>query len=452
MPSIEILYLKTLLVIDMKKTERIKEKTAMIESLVALLSSKGIGTLTREDCWSAIDSYVESYAQTYNLTPEEAVILKDECIDIVKYMFNLSLRRGFIQKNVFKDAQKQRIETRFINAHMRKKTLTNEEEIRIFRYLAKDENSRYQDPRSFGAMLMLLTGLTAAEVCALKFEDLHNSSHLTSIMPKGNFEIPEDDKDYVFIITKLYNKIGSKLSINDITTSPTKCRIIPISTMCQQQIKNRCEYLHEKYHEIKDIGKLPLVCESRDVPKHITTHCNPDNLRKYIKNTVLPKVNIKPECLYIPAKNADGKGSRFILTLNLSLLRSNFEYRAKHICGMSDGEINYMLGRKCNDVDSKHYREFREVYNQQVLRQKLARWQIFETGFSGKDGIYVPADGLKSINESASWSGTVLPQTNLGYTTFALNIMTSNPGAPLEIDFSCLKGCDGTLVITELED
>jgi integrase len=429
-----------------RKNILMPDEYSIYHDLSKILSTKPLKDLDHSDCHKAVMQYVQSKE------PRDANEKKryyDKCMRILKIGFQYFVNKGKIKKNPLKEFSVHIDQEAVIRRHLTKKSLTLSEEQLIFNELCVDN---YINPMSFGMTLMLLTGMTLHEVCALKFGDVMPFSVLMSKLPEGEFEIPQDENDYVIIISRVYRRIADVFQITEMVESKSTFRIIPISRMCKKIIELRCNYLVSQNIGVKKLADMPMVCKGDNSPAGILEYCNPDTLSKFVKKFML-KSNIQQQDLYLPIqKYVSGKTKQGItnleLALNNRLLRTNFEYRAKYVCKLTDSEINYLLGRMCQDVTSKHYREFREIFNQHVLLQKLDRWIIngFQEKKNTQDDIQ-PTDG-RNVLADDNINLRIHPQGKNDVAAVVLDLICE-PGKMLNLDLSCLKGMSGSIVIND---
>jgi hypothetical protein len=101
----------------------------------------------------------------------------------------------------------------------------------------------------------------------------------------------------------------------------------------------------------------------------------------------------------------------------------------------------------CQDVTSKHYREFREIFNQHVLLQKLDRWIINSFQEKNTQDDIQPTDGTKVLADD-NINLRIHPQGINDVAAVIIDLICE-PGKMLNLDLSCLKGMSGSIVISD---
>ena len=417
-----------------------KDKKDILEALCSRLSQTSIDKLTVADCMDAKDDYVAKASLNSQADKDR---LDNLCTELLKRLFDYCLITGYINTNPAKVMTLKKSDAVKLKGHMIAKSFSQNPEQTIYDFFSSNCE---KDTRALGGIISYTAGLNLNEVCAIRFGDIKllsepNNNSLSNKMPAL-----DAGHDYSLRISRVYSSVAGEYQITDLVERKEVFRVIPLSSQCMEHIIKRYIYLQKKYGPLEDISKLPIVCEYGNGAENIKKHYRPDYLAKYIRKT-LKQMGVEQADLLIPSGN-NGETGTLPLDVSANILRKHYWYRLKHTCGMSDGEQLYMIGRKCQDVDSRHYLDYLETYYQYVLKQKLERWKIRETIFSASESVTIPRDRVQIINCAYQWSTHVLPATDKRYATFVMDVEASEPRKPIYLDFTSLLGCNGTIYIS----
>lgn len=206
-----------------------------------------------------------------------------------------------------------------------KKSLGVTEEKRLVRIIMLDTT---QEGDKMGLLLMFACGLRNAEACAVDYGDIRE-------MPDGNGKAI-----WIYKTTKLKSnelKSGGKTKNAD--------RIVPIPDKVENFIKERKQYLLEKYSDVKIVDALPIACKGNNYEER----CSSNDLSIAGRNILRSiKMNEK-ELAYIDVQLADDTTDDLQEKEPTAyLLRRNFATHM-HILGLEESEIEYVLGHDIKD-------------------------------------------------------------------------------------------------------
>lgn len=207
-----------------------------------------------------------------------------------------------------------------------------------------------------GTALMLFTGISAEEACALQFKDITATSWIGETVN-------------VLAISKAYRKQGGKVKFDDLLPEPTSYRLIPMH--------HQLESLYLQYRDItekrlkqttsKDLENVFLVRQG----ERIKGGCAPEQLET-TNRKIMHEAGVKQiEAIPLPQDRPVS-----IPMYYNTLLRKNFEFHLEDGIGFSIDEINNLLGRGLTSTDSQHYRDWASEACLLNLKRKIDRWHI----------------------------------------------------------------------------
>lgn len=404
-----------------------------------VFAEKSLNAITVDDCLSAIREYVEKQ----QLNSRDSV-LHDRCCDLLKKAFAFSCSSDFINKNPMEYFKRNKDIAAVIRNHMKAGALTVNEDYRLYKKYSSD----ILNPINLGVALLHQTGLSVAEVCGLKFGDVYSMDRLTGHEPRNPLGNLDPNSNYVMYISRSYRKIDNTYKLTSIINGTESYRFVPLRRSC---VKLICDYywnLRNTFGVTDDqLVSYPIVCTS-DRQKELIPqdHCRPDNLRKYAKE-YLKEIGVDTRMFYLPPiKQSDYSGERVLEhDPSVRLLHLNYQERVKHVCKLSSDEIDYILGHKPKNVDSRHYRDFRELFNQLSMKTKLDRWVINEETIELQPGILI-AGGSESCKLSGQKSQIIAPSTSANRAHAVIKIKVE-PGNIIDINLRCFLGMNGSVLI-----
>jgi len=223
-------------------------------------------------------------------------------------------------------------------------------------------------------------------------------------------------------------------------------RFIPLSRYCIKLIALYYWYLRNTKHLTdNEICNYPIVCATNKQGNHILTeHCKPKNLRDSVK-PYLTEIGLKQNICHIPpSKVYETAYQDKALDINVGLLRLNYQYKAKYVCLLTADEIDCLLGRKPKNVDSRHYRDFRELYNQRAFKIKTDRWVVNKESTTPKPNILIAGD-VEQNTVSEKKTIFVAPSSNANCSQVVLKI-SAKPGQSISLKLCGHFGMTGTII------
>lgn len=233
-----------------------------------------------------------------------------------------------------------------------KKSLEHTEESRLLTWI-ESQMERCNFP-VLGVAIRLFTGMEPEEVCALTWKDYVNITHIDS---------------HTFYVSKRADNKG-----NYDLPLPTKerYRIVPIPSTLNAMIKIMLQYLRKS----QGLTRKELVDRGQNIVSRIdesgrTFPCTPKEIRKISKTALTTGAGIASNLITLPSSKQSDMNQ-----YQGDLFRSNFRYRALETCGLTLGELSYVLGVQPSDTFSRHYCDYANDLSQLGILIKLARWII----------------------------------------------------------------------------
>lgn len=332
---------------------------------------------------------------------------------ILKYAYEKGALKEKIEINLEKDGSDSLAEDRKSRSNRMKalaeKSLPLESETELINWLVKkyrDNNNVY-----LGVLIKLFTGMSNPEICALRWEDYEEITYtngkrhhlvISKKMNDNSKELEYFDSDYKhkyrliplpsflddllneqykklisFVIEKLRKTIRYELTTKKpyklVKTLLTAMNIKDILYHDFKEITDDDFYKYYKKEINEEIKKYPIICQNNKnikeiekfrMPFTITTlrHCAQKALDKGFD-----KVENKSK---LP--NSD-KIIDYSKQGN-NLFHTNYQFHAISDCGLTLGELNYIIGNSDTDTFSKHYCDFSNDLIQLQLAEKLDRW------------------------------------------------------------------------------
>lgn len=289
------------------------------------------------------------------------------------------------------------------------KTLPLESETELIDWLVKkfrDNNDVY-----LGVLIKLFTGMSNPEICALRWGDYEEIKYTNG-------------KRHHLVISKKMNDNSKELEYFD-SEHKHKYRLIPLpaflDNLVKEQYKKLIDFIIKKYRKIiryelttkkpyKLVKTLFDALRIKDISYDDFKKLSDNDFYKYYKKEIDEEIknypivsqsnkNIKErEKFKLPfatttlrhcAQKALDKGfKKFENKSKLSssdkiidyskqgntLFHTNYQFHAISNCGLTSGELNYIIGNTDTDTFSKHYCDFSNDLIQLQLAKKLDRW------------------------------------------------------------------------------
>ena len=276
------------------------------------------------------------------------------------------LRRNRVHEMMSSLSRQLSQEAQNVRSNLAKKTFSWQEEERILAYfqektsvyVKKHRASRYEaEPLVLAAAIRFFTGMSAAEVCALRWSDL------------DRIRFPEEEL-YQLRVERYAREDGSVCS-HAARDDWRRYRLIPVVPELVQMMEGRRLFLARQRDEDPEQLSGRYMFPRRGRPGDQPAPCRPKDIRNQCSK-VLSQVNIAPLKLDLPEE----KG-RVEIDLNRyygDQFRANFRLRASDTCGLTGGELAYLLGQAAQDTFSEHYCDFGNGMVQLKMLHKLQRW------------------------------------------------------------------------------
>lgn len=277
-----------------------------------------------------------------------------------------------------------------------KKTFTAEEEAKCISFLLADtkvtiENRTVQRYEKNSLLLCfairLFSGMALREVCALTWSDFVRIPNVGS---------------YKLIVTKSVGDDGREREETD-ALAWNKYRLVPVALLLAEMLLKRKEYIMSLYGiEESEIRKMPIVLEKEKIGHNgKIKYCKP-LVANNACNKILAKANIASNTISLPDGNETKETD--LSKYYGDIFLSHFRYRANHVCKMTRGEINYIIGVKPPDTFSENYCDYTNDFIQYEMACKLRRWSSRFTEAKIEDGIMpkIVLNESKSISIEAA--------------------------------------------------
>ena len=280
-------------------------------------------------------------------------------------LFSVAKKEGIIKYNPLSEimgAVKKRASERQqeVRNALTKKHFSEEEEKRLFVYLTEREfcsELNKEIPRCVidsGAMLStirLFTGMSLREACALQWKD---------------FVKVDGTDEYQLKVSKFVGLKGNMVT-HASKEDWLKFRLVPVARPLRILLLQRKEYLLVNGIDNKDIDFMPIITLEENQNAFAKTAKAQEVCRK-----TLSHARIEKQQLLLP--DAKGELLTDIYKYGGDIFVTNLKMRLNHDCGMTLGEINYVLGIKSNDTFSQHYCDYSSSLVQYAMIGKMNRW------------------------------------------------------------------------------
>lgn len=208
------------------------------------------------------------------------------------------------------------------------------------------------------AAIRFFTGMTVREVCALQWSDLKE------VAGSGVWQ---------FSISKTAADDGTPTSITG-RKDKNQIRLVPIPKRLRDLLLERKEFLKETFplalqedcpivlRKEPEIS-LPNQCAPVPcIPKSAAAKCA----------ELIKELDIPENIITMPDESGDKQTN--LSQYNGDIFASNFKYRARHSCALTNGELNYVLGIEPPTTFDRHYCDYSNDLVQMSIAKKLNRW------------------------------------------------------------------------------
>ena len=312
------------------------------------------------------------------------------------------------------------------------KSLSIKSETELIEWLKKE----YTDGKDIylGVLIKLFTGMTNPEICALQWSDYEGIKYTNG-------------KRHHLLISKKINDVTKEIDFFD-EKSKHKYRLVPLPMFLDSILYDRynriIEYMIEKYRKIiryelttkKPYNLVNTILDAlkikdisyknfKEIPNDVFYNYYENQIQEEIKNFHIvsqSNKNIKSSekfkkpfsisTLRHCAQKALNEGFKKIEnkskmpnsheTIDYSkqgnmLFHTNYQFHAISNCGLTNGELNYIIGNREMDTFSKNYCDFSSDFMQIRLAEKLDRWA--NAHFKGKKPkVVIVSETIKDIS------------------------------------------------------
>ncbi len=269
-----------------------------------------------------------------------------------------------IMESVKKQASDRQQEVRDA---LTKKHFSDSEEKRIFDYLSeqiwndvfrKNMPKCVTDSEYLLPLIRLFTGMSLREVCALQWND---------------FEKIDGTKEYQLKVSKFIDLKG-KVITHASKEDWIKFRCVPVARPLRILLQQRKEYLFARNIDSKRLESMPIITTTEDISelkKSKISFCKLSKAQDFCRRT-LKHAQIEKQELVLP--DANGELVTDIYKYGGDIFVTNVKMRLNHECGLTLGEICYILGVKANDTFANHYCDYSNQLLQYAMVEKMNRW------------------------------------------------------------------------------
>ena len=333
--------------------ETLQKKSVYNHDLAkTLFESKVFKDLIPDNEWTS-ENYREELKKAFPDADDTKFLALLRQLNLI---LSAAVQEGFIPENPLSDSVAKLLSKdrafREVRKALMKTSFTLEEEKRMLRFL---RGHLPQDSEFVGAAISFYTGMTNREICALTWGDFCKLSGIDAwqlwvfkqVNDTESVERIPPDKKYVF--------------------RRVPC-VKPLANLLQMRKKYVIETLQkEGAYDESNFDKYPIVCSK-------------GGFSELCMVTALKKAKDKTESAagIVPITDDAVRKTDFN-EYGADRFRSNIRYRASQTCGMSLGEMNYILGLTPPTTFSQHYCDYTNDFAQLMLCRKLERWSALHT-------------------------------------------------------------------------
>ena len=201
-----------------------------------------------------------------------------------------------------------------------------------------------------GVLMRMILGLPPNIVCAFTWRDLRKGAQ----MPFRQ----------LCIVKQWRNDSNEPVPFQDAESY----RCVPVPSMLAEVLLKRKKQLLAKYGEIDD---WQIIAKEPEALSGAPVNIMPRQLHK-LSREALEVVNLADQIVDLPDKN--GTIETNLARVTRDIFVTNFRYRAKETCGMTDAEIRFMQGRAQKTPFARNYCDYQNDLCQFSIYKKLERW------------------------------------------------------------------------------
>lgn len=307
-----------------------------------------------------IGDLIEAIAQKLEVTEKRCWALLNLVLDKAK-------ENGYISFNPLGHIlpvleQKERKALQQLRSNLAKYGFSSEEESRMLRFLLQEDKQHHKrcvrESIHLCGAIRLFTGMPVREICALRWKDFGSIGQTDGYQLQVVRHL--DKKDRPQPIVQYHNE--------------ARLRKVALAPLLAQVLLERKRYIQEKYRYPEEgIREQPIILqtEPKDGRKRKLPFCS-RAAAKRATGELLEKAQIPKDTLTL----LDGE-RRFETELSRTsrdLFYTHFQKRASMLCGFTQGQLNYTLGRKAEDTLSRHYIDYGNDFIQYDMVCRLNRW------------------------------------------------------------------------------
>ncbi len=323
---------------------------------------------------------------------------------LLDLIFRMAVRRGFLDVHPFTPEktsleQDRKKAMRQLRDALGKDSLSFTEMRKVLAFLLEpvDEQNTpraVRESRWLIPLIRLCTGMPLREICSLQWKDFHQI---------------EDFDAYQLHVTKLTNDANESVPITSYRYV-RKYRKVPCVTILSEALLQRLKYMEKTYGiSPKDAMSMPMIFSEEPGTKRKgrpkgSLQCTIQQARK-MSAIAMAKAEIPSDVITL----LDGEAA-FQEDLNAcrnDLFYSNFLHYLRTVCGLSEGQICYIVGRKAPNCFSEHYVDFRNDFIQLAMVQRMDRlWALVQAENDTQEYTYTAS------HQNADHTSTVDPPSN----------------------------------------
>ncbi len=271
---------------------------------------------------------------------------------LLDLIFRMAVRRGYMDIHPFTPAKtslKQECQKamRQLREALGKDSLEFHELRKMLAFLLEPIDAAQTprvvaDSRWLAVLLRICTGMPLREVCALTWSNFHQI---------------EDLDAYQLHVTHLINDFGEPIRITSYQYIQ-KFRKVPCPTLLSKLLLQRLKYMEQAYGIPAEAAmELPIAFSEepgvqRVGRKKSKLQCTISQARK-LSSIVLKKAEIPSDVVTL--LDAEAAFQEELNACRNDIYYSSFLHHANNVCGLSDGQVCYLVGRKGPNCFYNHY-------------------------------------------------------------------------------------------------
>lgn len=337
----------------------------------------------------------QDYENVVREIAAEGKCKETECWRLLNSIFSIAVKNKLVSRNpileiINKNSGRASTNIRKVRKRLIKRQFTPKEEKIILNKLFEDTKLEFGDRLAklyevdshwLALAIRLYTGMTVKEICALKWQDY--------VRIKGS-----EDSQF-----KVVRYISEDRYVEEYSMSEKlrRRRLVPVVCTLSEMLENRKRYLLKSFDLTEEtILQYPIIFDLEVGGRHKITHCRKKycNVNKITKveKEMIAALNISPQNISLADPE---RKSTDLSVYGGDIFYSNWKFKANYICGLTDGEISYILGIKPQSVLDTYYCDYGQQALQSQMAKKLRRW-------TAKQGVLLNENSsprlLKKVN------------------------------------------------------